>query len=50
VDEEAVTAKSAPDEWWKMKKGASTALVGYRDDEIPVGFASASIGWKNEVA
>jgi len=48
--EEPVPAKSVPPEWAQMKRGASTALVGYRDDEIPVEFASASIGWREEVA
>lgn len=50
VDAESVPARTLPPEWAQMKKGASTALVGYRDDEIEITPASASIGWQSEVA
>lgn len=48
--EEPTPQNSAPSEWWKMKKGATTALVGYREDQMEITPASANIGWSNEVA
>lgn len=48
--EAPVPEHTMPPEWVTMKKGASTALVGYRDDEIEITPASASIGWQSEVA
>lgn len=38
---EPVGEKSCPREWWQMKKGASSALVGYRDTNIHIDGSSA---------
>jgi hypothetical protein len=50
VAEGTVPVRTVPPEWAQMKKGATTALVGYREDQIEITPASANIGWGHEVA